>query len=94
MGKVIRGLVIPLALGAALLTAGASAQEKKDKGKDAVAVFEVYKDAGDEFRFRFKDSEGTVLATSGKGYKTKADCIKVVEEIKKDAAKAKVEEVK
>ena len=94
MGKVIRGLLIPLALGAALLTAGASAQEKKDKDKPTVATFEVYKDNSDEFRFRFKDSEGTLLATSGKGYKTKADCIKVVEQIKKDAAKAKVEEAK
>jgi uncharacterized protein YegP (UPF0339 family) len=98
MGKVIHRLLLPLAMGAVLLAAGASAQQKdkdKDKGKDAAgAVFEVYKDKGDEFRFRLNDSEGTVLAISGKGYKTKAECIKVVETIKKDAAKAKVEEVK
>jgi uncharacterized protein YegP (UPF0339 family) len=97
MGKVIRGLLLPLALGAALLAAAASGQEKKDKDKDKakdVAVFEVYKDKGDEFRFRLNDGEGTTLAISGKGYKTKAECLKVIEEIKKDAAKAKVEEVK
>ena len=97
MGKVIRGLLLPLALGAALLAAAASGQEKKDKDKDKakdVAVFEVYKDKGDEFRFRLNDGEGTTLAISGKGYKTKAECLKVVETIKKDAAKAKVEEVK
>jgi uncharacterized protein len=96
MGKVFRSLVLPLALAAALLTAGASAQEKKDKdkGKDAAAVFEVYKDSADEFRFRLKDGEGTLLATSGKGYKNKADCLQVVDTIKKDAAKAKVEEMK
>ena len=98
MGNVTRGLLLPLALGAALLAAAASAQQKdkdKDKGKDAAgAVFEVYKDKGDEFRFRLNDGEGTTLAISGKGYKTKAECLKVIEEIKKDAAKAKVEEVK
>ena len=97
MGKVIRGLLLPLALGAALLAAAASGQEKKDKDKDKakdVAVFEVYKDKGDEFRFRLNDGEGTTLAISGKGYKTKAECVKVVETIKKEAAKAKVEEVK
>jgi uncharacterized protein YegP (UPF0339 family) len=94
MGKVIRGLVIPLALGVALLAAGAPAQEKKDKDKDATAVFEVYKDRADEFRFRLKDGEGTLLATSSTGYKTKADCVKVIEQIKKEAAKAKVEDAK
>jgi uncharacterized protein YegP (UPF0339 family) len=97
MGKVIHGLLLPLALGVALLAAGASGQEKKDKDKDKAkdaAVFEVYKDKGDEFRFRLNDGEGTTLAISGKGYKTKAECLKVIEEIKKDAPKAKVEEVK
>jgi uncharacterized protein YegP (UPF0339 family) len=86
--------LIPLTLGAALLAAGAPGQEKKDKDKDAAAVFEVYKDSADEFRFRFKDAEGTLVATSGKGYKTKAECVKIVETIKKEAAKAKIEEVK
>jgi uncharacterized protein YegP (UPF0339 family) len=97
MGNVIRKLMLPLALGAMLLAAGASAQQKdkdKDKAKDAGAVFEVYKDKGDEFRFRLNDGDGTLLANSGKGYKTKAECLKVVETIKKEAAKAKVEEVK
>ena len=51
--------------------------------------FEVYKDKSEEFRFRFKEGDA-ILAISGKGYKTKADVDKVIAQIKKDAAKAKV----
>jgi uncharacterized protein YegP (UPF0339 family) len=49
----------------------------------------IYKDRGDEFRFRLKDGD-TILAIAGKGYKTKADVEKVIDHIKKDAAKAKL----
>src|SRR5262245_14023537 len=72
----------------------AYAQKDKDKGKAAAAgvVFELYKDSAGEFRFRLKDDDGTLLATSGKGYKAKADCQKVVDTIKKEAAKAKVDD--
>jgi uncharacterized protein YegP (UPF0339 family) len=94
----IRRAVLPLLLGAAIASAGlhfAAAQDKKDKDKAAAtAVFELYKDSGDEYRFRLKDGEGTILATSGKGYKTKADCQKVIDAVKAVAAKAKVEEAK
>jgi uncharacterized protein YegP (UPF0339 family) len=73
----------------------AADQDKKDKDKaPSTAVFELYKDSADEFRFRLKDSEGNLLATSGKGYATKADCQKVIDTIKSAVAKAKVEEVK
>jgi uncharacterized protein YegP (UPF0339 family) len=104
MRTVIRNLALGLVLTAALAVAGpqsADAQATKDKDKDkdkgkpaAAAVFELYKDSADEFRFRLKDDEGALLATSGKGYKTKAECQKVIDAIKRDAAKAKVEEVK
>jgi uncharacterized protein YegP (UPF0339 family) len=56
--------------------------------KDGPYVFEVYKDRSEEFRFRFKDGD-TILAIAGKGYKTKADVDKVIDSIKKHAAKAK-----
>jgi uncharacterized protein YegP (UPF0339 family) len=102
MRTVIRNLALGLVLTATLAVAGpqsADAQATKDKDKDkgkaaATAVFELYKDSADEFRFRLKDDEGMLLATSGKGYKTKAECQKVIDAIKRDAAKAKVEEVK
>ena len=86
-------LVATLAGGFSLSSAVAQAQKGKDKGKTAAtAVFELYKDKAEEFRFRVKDDEGTLLATSGKGYKTKADCQKVIDTIRKEAAKAKLDD--
>jgi uncharacterized protein YegP (UPF0339 family) len=99
MNKVIRALAMPLVLVTTLGVAGlhlADAQDTKDKGKGkaaaATATFELYKDKGGEYRFRLKDADGTLLATSGKGYDKKADCQKVIDTIKQTAAKAKVEE--
>ena len=37
--------------------------------------------------------EDVLPATSGKGYKTKADCLKVIDTIKSAAGRAKIEEV-
>lgn len=71
----------------------AHAQKDKDKGKsEAATVFELYKDNAGEFRFRLKDGEGSLLASSGKGYRDKADCQKVIDTIKKEAARAKVDD--
>jgi uncharacterized protein YegP (UPF0339 family) len=70
-----------------------AAGQGKGKAKAAAsATFELYKDNADEFRFRLVDGEGELMATSGKGYKTKADCQKVINAIKQDAAKAKVDD--
>jgi uncharacterized protein YegP (UPF0339 family) len=83
----------------------ATAQDKKAKNKPGdttseksketkpVTVIEVYKDSAGEFRFRIKNDDA-VLAMASKGYKTKADCQKVIDIIKRDAAKAKVEDEK
>src|SRR5262249_29679289 len=87
-GRVVLSLrSLVLAVLVAFLLASLSfapAQDKKDdKKKDdktAGAYFEVYKDKGDEFRFRLKDGD-TLLAISGKGYKTKADVDKVIDAI-------------
>ena len=48
--------------------------------------FEIYKDNAMEFRWRLKATNGETLATSGQGYKAKADCKNGVERIMKDAA--------
>jgi uncharacterized protein YegP (UPF0339 family) len=56
------------------------------------ATFELYKDRGGEFRFRLKDADGDLVATSGKGYKTKDDAAKVIATIKAEAARAKVDD--
>jgi uncharacterized protein YegP (UPF0339 family) len=96
MAKIVRCLlllVLAAAVGVGSL-AEANAQEKKDKkAVAATAVFELYTDTAGEFRFRLKDGEGVLLATSGKGYKTKSDCQKVIETIRSTASRAKVEEL-
>ena len=95
MKKVIRGLVMALVIASPIVFASphvAEAQDKKDKAAATTAVFEVYKDRGGEFRFRLKDADGNLLAISGKGYDKKADCQAAIDAIKKDAAKAKVED--
>ena len=98
MKKVLYGLVMGIILVSPVGFSGlrfADAQDKKDKDKaTAGATFEVYKDRGGEFRFRLRNGDGTLLAISGKGYDKKADCQAVIETIKKDAAKARVEEAK
>ena len=95
MRNVIRGLVMGLVLASPIVFASphvAEAQDKKDKAPATAAVFEMYKDRGGVFRFRLKDAEGNLLAISGKGYDKKADCQAAIDAIKKDAAKAKVED--
>jgi uncharacterized protein len=93
MKKVIGGLLMALVLTSpiGIVSPGAAdAQEKKPSA--ATAIFEVYKDKGGEFRFRLKDADGNLIAIAAKGYDKKADCQKVIEAIKKEAAKAKVED--
>jgi uncharacterized protein YegP (UPF0339 family) len=100
MYKVARNLFAPLALAAAVgafALDAANAQDKKGKDKKsaaaATAVFELYKDTADEFRFRLKTGDGVLLATSGKGYKTKPDCQRVIDTIKDSVGRARVEDI-
>src|SRR5262245_4170031 len=101
MRTITRGLVSALILVGILgLVAPhvADAQDKKDKAKAAApttsAVFEVYKDRAGEFRFRLKDGDGQLLAVSSKGYDKREDLQTVIDAIKKDASKAKVEDAR
>jgi uncharacterized protein YegP (UPF0339 family) len=66
-------------------TSSLSAQPKSK----ASEKYEVYKDSTEEFRWRLKASNGTILATGGQGYKAKADAIHAIELLQKEAAKAK-----
>ena len=52
-------------------------------------VFSIYRDAKGEWRFRLKAKNGEIVAT-GEGYKTKQGCIRGVESVRKNAAKAMV----
>jgi uncharacterized protein YegP (UPF0339 family) len=96
MYKIVRRLLPPLALAVAVGAVGldqAAGQDKKEKKAGAPAVvFEVYKDKQDEYRFRLTDND-VMLAVSGKGYKTRAECLKVIDTIKSAAGKAKVEDI-
>jgi uncharacterized protein YegP (UPF0339 family) len=66
-------------------------QDKKEKAA-AVGSFELYKDKGGEFRFRLNDPKGNLLAIAAKGYEKKADCQAVIDAIKRDASKAKLDD--
>jgi uncharacterized protein YegP (UPF0339 family) len=97
MKRIICGLVMGLLLAnvigfASPYLAAAKDSKDKDKSSAATAVFEVYKDKGEKFRFRLKDPEGDLLAISGKGYDKKDECQAVIDAIKKDASRAKVED--
>jgi uncharacterized protein YegP (UPF0339 family) len=94
--KLFRNIVVPL-VAVAFAACGpqfASAQAKKEKPSAAkvILTFEVYKDKSAAFRFRLKDDEGTLLAMSPKGFKTKTDCEKIVDAIKREAGGAVVED--
>ncbi len=56
------------------------------------AKFEVYKDKKGEFRFRLIATNGQIIA-NGQGYKSKANCIKGIDSVKKNAPSADIVEV-
>jgi uncharacterized protein YegP (UPF0339 family) len=57
-------------------------------------TYEVYQDNGGEYRWRAKSSNGQIVGASGSAYKTKSDCEKASDVVKKGAAKATEEEPK
>ena len=56
---------------------------------DKKMSFEYYADAKDEFRWRLKDGDGKIVATSGQGYSKKADCTDMIDKFKADISKYK-----
>ena len=86
--------------GAVLATGGQGYKAKADckNGverirKDAEKLkFEVYQDNKGEHRWRVLATNGQTIGSSSEGYKSKADCEKAIDVIKKGAAKAEVEE--
>lgn len=89
-----RGIVLVGAILVALIglrTVPDTVAEEKEKSH---LTFEIYKDAKSEFRWRLKAGNGQIIATSGEGYKAKADAEHGIKLIQDGAAKAKVEETK
>jgi uncharacterized protein YegP (UPF0339 family) len=86
--------------GEVLATPGQGYKAKTDCQKSVERIkteadklaFEVYEDNSNEFRWRAKAANGQVIATSSQGYKAKADCEKAINLIRKDAAKADVDD--
>lgn len=69
--------------------AGAGLAAQSD-GKKTMS-FEIFADAKDEWRWRLKDDTGTNVASSGQGYKAKADAKKMVENFQEDISKYEFE---
>ncbi len=55
--------------------------------------FQIFKDAKGEFRWRLRAGNNEIIATSGEGYKAKADCQHGIELVKRDASAAPVDEI-
>ena len=58
----------------------------------AEGKFEVWVDKAGEYRFRLKAPNGEIIVT-GEGYSSKAGCMNGIESVKKNASKAKIEEL-
>ena len=54
--------------------------------------FEIYKDARDEYRWRFKAPNNQIVGVSGEGYSTKQSCKHSIGLVKAHASNAKVED--
>ena len=60
-----------------------SATRPMSKPQGGAATFEVYRDKAGEHRWRLRASNGNIIADSGEGYTTKADCVDALELVKK-----------
>lgn len=61
----------------------------KAKGVNRMARFEIHRDEGGEYRWRFRADNNEVVA-SGEGYSSKDDCEHAIQLIKEQAPQAQV----
>ena len=54
-----------------------------------MAAFTIYKDRKNEYRWRFKSSNGRIIADSAEGYDTKRACERGIEIVQTDAPSAR-----
>ena len=57
------------------------------------AIFELYQDKADDWRWRLRHSNGNVIADSGEGYASKAKAKQGIRSVKSNAPDAAIEEV-
>ena len=55
------------------------------------ARFQIFQDARGEFRWHLRAGNNEIIATSGEGYKAKADCEHGIDLVKRDGPAAPVE---
>lgn len=55
-----------------------------------MSKFEIYKDAGGQYRWRFTASNGKIIAVSSESYVNKSDCQAAIALVKRDAPTAPV----
>lgn len=58
----------------------------------ARAMFEIYRNAIGEYRFRLRTPNGEPIAFSTKGYRTKAGCCKAVDRVMEYAPISEIKE--
>jgi uncharacterized protein YegP (UPF0339 family) len=58
-----------------------------------MTTFQVYKDIQGEYRWRLRAGNNRIIADSGEGYRSKADCLHGIELVKRDGPDAPVQEV-
>ena len=98
MTKFIRSLALLSALAVTVAATGTMAQDKKETKKPAdtkkdekdekVGKIEIYESKGG-FRFRVVGADGKNICGAYKDYKTKEECLKVVDELKAILTKTK-----
>lgn len=100
MTKFLRSLALMTALGVTVAATGTMAQDKKEAKKPADAAkpgdkdekigkTEVYETKAGGFRFRVIGADGKNICGAYKDYKTKEECLKVVDELKAILTKTK-----
>jgi uncharacterized protein YegP (UPF0339 family) len=62
------------------------------RGAAMAGKLELYKDTSGKFRFRLKASNGQVIAV-GEAYETKANAVKGIESVRKNAGDATVDDL-
>lgn len=98
MSKFLRTLALMTALGVTVAATGTMAQDKKETKKadtkkaddkeEKTGKVEIF-EAKDGFRFRILGADGKNICGAYKGYKTKDECLKVVDELKTILTKTK-----
>lgn len=68
------------------------AEEETTHMEVQVAAFQIYTDSQGEYRWRLRADNNQVIATSGEGYKDKADCRAGVDLVRSLAPEADLEE--